>query len=109
MSNDITSKNCELLTELSEQEQEVVSGGRSRSSFELRDFFFQRTNVRSFANSGFNALQSGASLSDQSGYMYSQTTLAIGSLFMGSGRSRRSRGLSGNNFLSFLLYTLLHS
>ncbi|MBW4592287.1 MAG: CTB family bacteriocin [Brasilonema angustatum HA4187-MV1] len=109
MSNDITPKNCELLTDLSDQEQEVVSGGRSRSSFELRDLFFQRTNIRSSANSGFNTSLNGASFSDHSGYMYSQTTLSIGSFLLGNGRGRKSRGLSGSDFLSFLLYTLLHS
>ncbi|KAB8332878.1 hypothetical protein SD80_013370 [Scytonema tolypothrichoides VB-61278] len=109
MSNDITPKNSELLTDLSEQEQEIVSGGRS-SSFELRDFFFQRTNIRSSANSGFNSSQDGVSFGDQSGYMYSQTTMSIGSLILGGGRKRRkSKGSSYNDFLSLLLLSLWYS
>lgn len=110
MRNDIAPKNSELLIELSEQEQEVVSGGRSRSSFELRDLFFQKTNIRSSANSGFSTSLNGTSFSDQSGYTYSQTTLSIGSFLLGNRRGgRKSRGSSGIDFLSCLIFTLLYS
>lgn len=93
MSDDITKKDSEFLTELSNQEQETVAGGFNLGKFGY--FFFQQTDIESIADhqsniSGNNGGLSGSS-SSKAGYRFSQTTLAFGSLMFGMGRSR-SRG-----------------
>lgn len=99
MSDHIESK-PELLTELSDQEQENVNGGFNLGK--LGFFFFQQTDIESMAErqtqvSGGNGV-SGASAS-RAGYRFSQTTLAFGSFMFGMGRSG-SRGYSRlNRFL----------
>lgn len=87
MSDNIESKNPEFLTDLSDQEQENVTGGFDFGNF----FFFQQTDIESLAErqtsiSGGSGV-SGSSAS-RAGYRMSQTTLAFGS-FLGFGRGRR--------------------
>jgi hypothetical protein len=101
MSNKIESKNSAWLMELSEQEQQAVAGGFARGMFS--DFFFQQTDIRSFAENRINFLgedaNSSGSSSSKTGYMFSQTTLAF-SLFPSTSRSSRysAPGLMGSIF-----------
>jgi len=89
MSNLNHSKNNKFLTELSEQEQEATAGGCAFAGLDF--FFFQQTDIETTAEnqtsiSGMNGF-SGSSLG-RTGYRFSQTTLAFGSLF--GGRRNRS-------------------
>ena len=91
-------KNSELITELSENEQQTLTGGRT-----FDNFFFQRTNINSFASNDLNISSGNSSLSSsqRSGYSFSQITLGFSSL-LGGGRRRRSSQARFGNFLSFL-------
>jgi hypothetical protein len=100
MSNDIETKKSELFLELSDEQQEIVTGGRS-SSMGLQDFVLQLTNIRTFSNSEatFSDGANSASYKHQTGYMLSQ--LSFG--FSGGGRRRRkSRSLGGGSLLNML-------
>jgi hypothetical protein len=86
----------EFITELSESEQETLTGGRDL-------LFFQRTNINSFASNDLNISSGNNSLSSsqRSGYSFSQITLGFSSLFGGGRRRRGSQARFGNLF-SFL-------
>ncbi|WP_414550147.1 hypothetical protein [Anabaena sp. CCY 0017] len=76
MTNNIKSKESELFLDLSNQQQEKVSGG----NFEF--MFFQQTDILSFANSAINIVEGslGISVSNQALYQFSQKTLILASL-----------------------------
>jgi len=85
VSNQIESQDSELIVELSEQELEAVAGGRLHGHHSalptgLNDFFFQQTNIQSFASNEAHVSDAGASSKQETGYTFSQTTIAIGSL-----------------------------
>jgi hypothetical protein len=100
MSNHIEPNNSELFLELSEQEQETVSGGY--------DVFLQKTDIATFANHEANYSDgvNSTSSKSQTGYTLSQFTIGfnLDSLFGGTNSVRRS-GLSRLT----LLYRLLLS
>jgi len=89
MSDNLKSKDSEFLTQLSDKEQENVTGGFDIGN--LGFFFFQQTDIESFADRQTDISAgkgvSGSS-SSRAGYRFSQTTLAFGSFF-GFGRGRR--------------------
>jgi hypothetical protein len=93
-----------LLQELSEVEQESLTGGLS-TELGLDNFFFQKTDIRTFGSSDVNISGNGSSgsSSQRTGYSFSQITIGFNSLFRSFG-GRRSRGRGGvsRNFLSFL-------
>lgn len=75
----------DLLVELSDQDQETLTGGHGFDLGQLSYFFFQQTDIDTFANqdisvSGGEGGGSGTS-SSNTGYRLSQTTLAFGSFF----------------------------
>lgn len=83
----------DLLIELSDQDQETLTGGCGFGGFNY--FFFQQTDIDTFANQDISVSggQSGGSGSSSSntGYRLSQTTLAFGSFSPG-----RSSGLGSS-------------
>lgn len=111
MSDLFENDNSQFLQELSEVDQETVTGGFGFGGFGGGDFFFfQQTNIESLAHNqnGFSSAGNGsggvsAYSNTNSAYRFSQTTLAFGS-FGGS-----SRGFSpwmwlfGQSFLARLL------
>lgn len=98
MSDHVKPQNSELLINLSEQEQEVVSGGRSS--------FLQFTNINSYAESRISV--GNASISQKSAYTFTQFTLGLD--FSSRGRKQRrkgsSRGWSDRELLYFVLMSL---
>jgi len=96
MSDPIESKNPEFLVELSEPEQESVAGGFALEDM-FESFFFQQTDIDTFAEAQFNDSQTGRSSLQRTGYRLSQITLAFTSPRFGGGRSRyrRSRRMGG--------------
>ncbi|QSV62414.1 MAG: hypothetical protein HEQ26_06265 [Dolichospermum sp. DL01] len=103
MSDNITIKNSNLFINLSEKEQESVSGGRSSSPFEMFYMFYQNTNIYSRASNDVNISQGnlGISSRNEAEYQFSQTTFILSSLFGGGGGgSRRNKRRRGNSFLS---------
>ncbi|MBP5973384.1 hypothetical protein HW132_11720 [Brasilonema sp. CT11] len=97
MSDKIKPYNSELLIHLSEQEQEVVSGGRSS--------FLQFTNINSYAESQISV--GDVSISQKSAYTLTQLTLGLDFSSGGSkGRKGSSRGWSDRDLLYFVLRSL---
>ena len=100
-------KKSEFFTDVSEQEQEAMCGGRSSSSLDLYDLVIQTTNIRSFASSEdtySNGTSSGSSR-QQSGYMLSQLSFGFsGGGFNTGGKrqKRKSKGLGSGNLLNML-------
>ncbi|MBO1046331.1 MAG: hypothetical protein HEQ10_00555 [Dolichospermum sp. DEX182a] len=98
MSDHIKTENSNLFINLSEKQQESISGGRSSSPFEMFYMFYQNTNIYSRASSDINISQGnlGISLKNEAEYRFSQTTFILSSLFGGGGgggrRSNRRRG-----------------
>lgn len=103
MSDDIKSKNPELLVELPEQEQESVVGGFGFEDF-FGSFFFQQTDIASSAEKQTNIFRndgtSGSTLA-RTGYRSSQTTLAFNS-FPFSRKSRYRTRMLMNAIFKFL-------
>ncbi|BAZ21390.1 hypothetical protein NIES4073_22680 [Kalymmatonema gypsitolerans NIES-4073] len=101
MRKQIEPKNSELFLDLSEEKQEIVTGGGS-SSIGLYNFVLQMTNIRTFANSEatFSDGSSSTSYKQETGYMLSQLTFG----FSGGGgrRGRKSKNLGGGSFLNML-------
>ena len=102
MSNHIKTKNSSLFINLSEKEQECVSGGRSSSPFEMFYMFYQNTNIYTRGSSEVNISQGNLSGSarNETEYQFSQTTFILSSLFGGGGGRRRNRRKRGNSFLA---------
>ncbi len=101
MSKQIETKNSELFIELSEEEQESVTGGGG-SSLGLYNFVMELTNIRTFANSEatFSDGSNSTSYKQQTGYALSQ--LSFGFNGGGGRRKRKSKGLSSASFLNML-------
>jgi hypothetical protein len=112
MTPDLDHQATPLFIAVSETEQERITGG---FGFGGNFFFFQQTDIMSFANqqnsfagtTGDGGNVSGTSTSN-TGYRLSQTTLAFGGFF-GGGRSRYgfSPWLSSFNFYQNLWNRLL--
>lgn len=89
MSDHTEPEDSEFLTELSDQEQETVTGGFDLGGFNF--FFFQTTDITSFAERQSNASGNGGNVSGSTsanaGYRFSQTTLAFSSFGRGRRRS----------------------
>ncbi|BAY93578.1 MULTISPECIES: hypothetical protein [unclassified Tolypothrix] len=104
MSHNIQQQKSELFIDVSEQEQEVLSGGRSSSPFGLFYLFYQNTNILTSGSSEVNISlgNSIGSAKSQSAYQFSQTTL-IFAAFFGSGNRRSSWLRGGSNFLSSIM------
>lgn len=102
MSDHIETENSDLFINLSEKEQESISGGGSSSPLEMFDIFYQTTNIYSKANNDVNISQGNLSISskNQAEYQFSQTTFILSSLFGGGGGRRRNRSRKGNSFLA---------
>ncbi|MTJ49590.1 hypothetical protein [Dolichospermum sp. UHCC 0259] len=99
MSDHLKTKKSDLFINLSENQQESISGGRSSSPFEMFYMFYQNTNIYTRGSNEVNISQgnlSGYSRSETE-YQFSQTTFILSSLFGGSRRNKRRRG---NSFLS---------
>ncbi|MBD2298259.1 hypothetical protein H6G80_09025 [Nostoc sp. FACHB-87] len=89
MSSDIQTQKPELFLDISEQQQEIISGGRSRySGLSIYNLFFQKTDIETFANSAITISGSNGGISSvqQTGYKFSQITLGLS---LGGRRSRR--------------------
>ncbi|MFY7885857.1 MAG: hypothetical protein ACOVOV_13545 [Dolichospermum sp.] len=98
MSDHIETKKSDLFINLSEKEQECISGGRSSSPFEMFYMFYQNTNIYTRGSSEVNISQGNLSGSarNETEYQFSQTTFILSSLFGGGGggsrRNNRRRG-----------------
>jgi hypothetical protein len=88
MSDQIKLKDTELLQELSEPEQEAVAGGFGLGDI-FSSFFFQKTDIETYAEADTHIAPAGISASRRTGYRLSQVTLAFTSLSFGGRRSRR--------------------
>lgn len=99
MSGDIKPQAPELFLAISEQEQENISGGCSNhSELAISNFFFQKTNIETFANSAINLSGSNGSISSvqQTGYKFSQIIFGF------------SMGVKGNKGSSSRRFSLLN-
>jgi uncharacterized membrane protein YgcG len=88
MSENLQKQSSELFVDLSEEEQEPISGGSMYPSFGLFNMFFQRTEIASFANIDSNYSDGSRSFASkqQSGYKLSQVTVGFsGGGFSGGG------------------------
>jgi hypothetical protein len=94
MTKHIEVESSQLFTELSEQEQELASGGY--------DLFLQKTDIATYGNNQTSIYDGNRSFSakSQTAYMLSQITIGLNlsTLFGDRNRGRRS-GLSPLNFL----------
>ncbi len=103
MSDHIEIKKSDLFINLSEKEQESISGGRSSSlPLEMFDILYQTTDIYSKASNEMNISQGNLSISskNQAEYQFSQTTFILSSLFGRGGGRRRNRRRRGNSFLA---------
>jgi len=104
MSDHIKTKKSDLFINLSEKEQESVSGGISSfaSPFGMFYMFYQNTNIYTRGSSEVNISQGNLSGSarNETEYQFSQTTFILSSLFGGGGGNRRNKRRRGNSFLS---------
>jgi hypothetical protein len=103
MSDHIKIENSDLFINVSEKEQESISGGRSSfaSPFGMFYMFYQNTNIYSRASNDINISQGnlGISSRNEDEYQFSQTTFVIASLF-GGGGSRRNKRRRGSSLLA---------
>ncbi|MCP6761253.1 MAG: hypothetical protein NHB32_21530 [Fischerella sp. CENA71] len=100
MSTDRELTKSELFVDLSEQEQEIATGGRSSSLF---DFFVKRTNIVTFANYENNFSDGVHNITSKQQTGYSLSELTFGFSF---GKSGRKYGLSGLEVLRRLIFYL---
>ena len=104
MSEHIKTTDTELLTELSESEQEAVTGGVSLDDFAY--FLFQQTAIESFADDKTTLSANGGnpnvSSSSRTGYKSFQTTLAFSVPVSSKRKSRRGRNMSIGSLFNFL-------
>lgn len=99
MSDHTEAKDSELLIELTEPEQEVVTGGDRNMNMDMfESFFFQKTEISTFADAETNFSSTGISSSHRTGYHLSQITLAFTSPRSGRNRSRYGRSWMSNIF-----------
>jgi hypothetical protein len=94
MSDHTKIPNSNLFINLSEKQQESVSGG-------IFYMFYQNTNVYTRGSNNINISQgdSTGSVRNETEYQFSQTTFVIASLF-GSGGSRRNNRRRGSSLLA---------
>jgi hypothetical protein len=93
MLDNLQKQSSDLFTDLSETEQESISGGFTYPAFGLSNIFLQRTEIASFANNSSNYSDGIRSFSSrqESGYSLSQTSFGFNiDDFSGSG-GRRGR------------------
>ncbi|GCL43026.1 hypothetical protein [Dolichospermum planctonicum] len=103
MSDHIEIENSDLFINLSEKEQESISGGGSSSSpLERFDIFYQNINISTRGMSEMNVSQGNSSgyVRNETEYQFSQTTFILSSLFGRGGGRRRNRSRKGNSFLA---------
>ncbi|WP_051289481.1 hypothetical protein [Dolichospermum circinale] len=103
MSDHIEIENSDLFINLSEKEQESISGGRSSSlPLEMSYMFYQNTNIYTRGSNEMNISQGDSSgyVRNETEYQFSQTTFILSSLFGGGGGRRRNRRKRGNSFLA---------
>lgn len=103
MSDHIETENSDLFINLSEKEQESISGGRSLSlPLEMSYMFYQTTNIYTRGSNEMNISQGNSSgyVRNETEYQFSQTTFILSSLFGGGGSRRRNRRKRGNSFLA---------
>ena len=94
--SDQIKQDTHLLRELPESEQESVAGGFAMDMFD--SFFFQQTDISTFAEAEFNDSQTDRSGLRRTGYRLSQLTLAFTSPRFGGGRARSGRSRMGSIF-----------
>lgn len=103
MSDQIKAQISELLIDLSEKEQEIVSGGGLPSY----NFFLQLTNISSSAESQISV--GGTSSRQKAAYTFKQLTLGLNFSSRGSKRRRgRSQSWSNTDLLYFVLMSLFY-
>jgi hypothetical protein len=102
MSDHIETENSDLFINLSEKEQESISGGGSSSPLEMSYMLYQTTNIYTRASNEMNISQGNSSgyVRNETEYQFSQTTFILSSLFGGGGSRRRNRRKRGNSFLA---------
>ena len=103
MSDHIEIKKSDLFINLSEKEQESISGGRSSSlPLEMSYMFYQNTNIYTRGSNEMYISQGNSSgyVRNETDYQRSQTTFILSSLFGGGGGRRRNRRKRGNSFLA---------
>jgi hypothetical protein len=105
MSDEIKTTDTELLTELSESEQEAVTGGVSLAD-DFASFFFQQTAIETFADDQTTLSANGGnpkvSSSSKTGYKFFQTTLAFSIPVFSKRRSRGGANMSIGSLFNFL-------
>jgi hypothetical protein len=92
----------DLFADIPVVEQEITSGGRASSFASGYDFFFDKTNVVTFANNESNFSDGSRTASSKSSTGYKMSRLSFG---FGGGqkrRGRKSRGFGGADFLNML-------
>ncbi|GAA6615138.1 hypothetical protein [Scytonema sp. NUACC26] len=95
-------QNSDLLIDLSEQEQEVATGGRLSS----QDFSLQLTQISSYAKAHFST--GNTSFTQKAAYTLTQLTLGLNFSSKGSNRRRRrSRGWSDEDLLLLVILSLV--
>jgi hypothetical protein len=101
MHDHIKSNETKLFIQLSEQEQETVSGGCS-NNLPFGMFLYQQRDILSYANSEtkFSTNDGQFSHNQTSLYSLSETTFLFSPLFGGGGGRRRNRSRKGNSFLA---------
>ncbi|MEA5576397.1 hypothetical protein [Anabaena sp. UHCC 0451] len=104
MPNEINTQDSPLFQSLSEQEQEIIYGGRSYSQY---PFFLHLLKVSSSAKSqiSFSDGSENTSINQESNYTSTELTIGMDSSFLGSGRGRRKNS-SLNDFFSLLFWLL---
>jgi hypothetical protein len=102
MSDHIETENSDLFINLSEKEQESISGGGSSSPLEMSYMLYQTTKIYTRASNEMNISQGNSSgyVRNETEYQFSQTTFILSSLFGGGGGRRRNRSRKGNSFLA---------
>jgi hypothetical protein len=91
----------DLFADIPVVEQEITSGGRASSSGGY-DFFFDKTDVVTFANNESNFSDGSRTATSKSSTGYKMSRLSFG---FGGGKKRRgrkSRGFGGADFLNML-------
>ncbi len=95
MSDNMQPKNADFLADLSEAEQESLAAGRLQPIGDY--FFFQKTDIDTFADNQYN-FANRRSAAQKTGYRLSQITLAFG-----SGSSDNEQASQRFNFIFNLL------
>jgi hypothetical protein len=83
-------------------EQEITSGGRASSLASAYDFFFDKTDVVTFANNESNFSDGSRTGSSKSSTGYKMSRFSFGFGGRKRGRGRKSAGFGGSDFLNML-------